>query len=225
MLKYDVVLLIREWLPSGNGVHAEVMMVRTRRESRNGPATIMIYPRSPGGSEILCNVGYKLNAGRSDCEPINADACTKGIVSSKMCSGWNLSAYNKDEHVYSLEGSCYRYACKDSDMAFVSDTDHSCAKCVDGMRTGVHPINKTCVRCEVGKIFNENDAANNYCSVAVGLTKTDMVYGLNKTKNSNPVVSKQCWTVKDSSLYKECVKNGGAVEDTTEVIYSTDKDQ
>ena len=76
------------------------------------------------------------------------------------------------------------------------------------IRNGFCPSTKGCVTCPSGKYFNEKDSANGCCSYAIGLTKTDMMYGYGKTQNSNPRLRNQCWTIKDTVRYRACVLSG-----------------
>ncbi len=76
------------------------------------------------------------------------------------------------------------------------------------IRNGFCPSTKGCVTCPSGKYFNENDSANRCCSYAIGLAKTDMMYGYGKTQNSNPRLRNQCWTIKDIVRYRACVLSG-----------------
>ena len=76
------------------------------------------------------------------------------------------------------------------------------------IRNGFCPSTNSCVKCPSGKYFNEKDSANGCCSYAIGLTKTDMMYGYGKTQNSNPRLRNQCWTIKDIVRYRACVLSG-----------------
>ena len=76
------------------------------------------------------------------------------------------------------------------------------------IRNGFCPSTNGCVTCPSGKYFNEKDSANGCCSYAIGLTKTDMMYGYGKTQNSNPRLRNQCWTIKDIVRYRACVLSG-----------------
>ena len=123
-----------------------------------------------------------------------------------LCSGYVASRYNSDIHVLDYNKGCYRYVCANPGHSFTSLYDHTCVECVVSARTGIHPINNTCITCDIGKIFNRNDVANRYCSPATRLSKTDMMYGHGKTKATAPSkVSEQCWTIGDIEEYKNCV--------------------
>ena len=76
------------------------------------------------------------------------------------------------------------------------------------IRNGFCPSTNGCVKCPSGKYFNEKDSANGCCSYAIGLAKTDMMYGYGKTQNSNPRLRNQCWTIKDIVRYRACVLSG-----------------
>ena len=80
--------------------------------------------------------------------------------------------------------------------------------CPDGIRYGNNPKTGACIECAIGKYYNSKDEKNGYCSYAIGLTKTDMMYGYGKTQNSNPRLRNQCWTIKDIVRYRACVLSG-----------------
>ena len=92
------------------------------------------------------------------------------------------------------------------------------------IRNGFCPSTKGCVTCPSGKYFNEKDSANGCCSYAIGLTKTDMMYGYGKTQNSNPRLRNQCWTIKDIVRYRACVLSGVQKPMTIKVPIQSDMD-
>ena len=92
------------------------------------------------------------------------------------------------------------------------------------IRNGFCPSTKGCVTCPSGKYFNEKDSANGCCSYAIGLTKTDMMYGYGKTQNSNPRLRNQCWTIKDIVRYRACVLSGVQKPTTIKVPIQSDMD-
>lgn len=128
------------------------------------------------------------------------------IAKHYLCNNYTVVGYNSDIHVLDKYNGCFRYLCTNPGYSFTSLYDHTCVECVVNTRTGIHPINNTCITCDIGKIFNQNDVANHYCSPATRLSKTDMMYGRGKTKASAPSkVSEQCWTMGDIEEYKNCV--------------------
>lgn len=207
--EYDMALVITKWLSSGNGAYARQMMIEAHRFTGIASEVRVSYPAQ--SSEILvCKNGYKPNISNTDCEPIDSSACTMTIASTKMCNGWNLSGYNKDMHMLEITDGCYKYKCKNTGQAFASVTDHTCIDCATSNRGGPHPIDGTCVKCDTGYIFNKNNATNNYCAKAIGLSKLDLMYGRGKTKasyNDTKSVNDQCWTKTSPDEYKECVMN------------------
>ena len=92
------------------------------------------------------------------------------------------------------------------------------------IRNGFCPSTKGCVTCPSGKYFNEKDSANGCCSYAIGLAKTDMMYGYGKTQNSNPRLRNQCWTIKDIVRYRACVLSGVQKPTTIKVPIQSDMD-
>ncbi|MBQ8294219.1 MAG: hypothetical protein IJX89_02430 [Alphaproteobacteria bacterium] len=75
------------------------------------------------------------------------------------------------------------------------------------IRNGIHPTEKYCIKCPIGKYFNKEDIQNRYCSTAFALTQSDMMYGYRHTKHSNPHIRNQCWTIKNPDKYKLCIMN------------------
>lgn len=203
--KHDMALIVVRWLESGTGAFVRQMMVLSQRTSKIA-SDIRVYPASKSLEILVCINGYKPNLSKTDCEPINADLCTRAQASTKMCDGWNLSAFDSEKHVLQEDGSCYRYVCKETGYAFAGVGDSSCVECTTNLRGGLNPKNDTCVKCEAGKIFNKNDVNNAYCSPAIGLSKTDMMYGRGKSKNRVEKLSDQCWTKAGApDEYKKCV--------------------
>ena len=95
-----------------------------------------------------------------------------------------------------------------SDIKKEPDEQYDPETCPDGIRYGNNPKTGACIECAIGKYYNSKDEKNGYCSYAIGLTKTDMMYGYGKTQNSNPRLRNQCWTIKDIVRYRACVLSG-----------------
>lgn len=95
-----------------------------------------------------------------------------------------------------------------SDIKKEPDAQYDPETCQDGIRYGNNPKTGACIECAIGKYYNSKDEKNGYCSYAIGLTKTDMMYGYGKTQNSNPRLRNQCWTIKDTVRYRACVLSG-----------------
>lgn len=209
-LEHDMVLGISDWLPSGHGAVAQAFVVRAGRGAWKEPvAWVEIWP--VGEKTVVCKNGYKPNTANTDCEAIDENECAK----SQMCSGWNSGAFNQETMIMEYTESCandtgstggYIYKCKEAGKAFVSATDKTCADCATNLRGGISPQDGTCVKCDLGKIFNSDAASSNYCVEARALTKTDLQYGSGKTKNSLLDLGDQCWTISDPEEYKNCVK-------------------
>lgn len=198
--EHDMALMISRWLSSGNGAFVRQMMVRSQRNDKRTSGAA-IYPAKNSPEILVCKNGYKPNSTKTDCEPIDPDKC--GNIN--FCNGYTKSKFNSDEHKYysdSFQG-CYRYVCKETGYALTSTTDHSCTECATNMRGGPDPFNGTCVKCETGTIFNK--ISGKCDKAAIGLSKTDMMYGRGKTKTTNPEIENQCWTKTDTDEYKNCV--------------------
>lgn len=206
--EHDIILAVTRWTPGGHGAFVQQVVVRAARSGWGDMISWPnIYPAS-GASEILvCKDGYQPNAGNTDCEPINANVCAQ----AQACSGWS-SGFDENQHVMMQPDgqSCYQFRCSETGYAFRSETDRTCAACATNMRDGVHPVNGGCVKCELGKIFDENARATGYCVDTDAFTKTDMQYGKGNTKNTIEFKF-QCWLQVTAEEYKSCVVNGGPV--------------
>ena len=211
--EHDIVIAIDRFLDSGNGAIARMMEVNGQqvpvsRYGHDGHSDMRIYPASASAEHLLCKRGYKPNAARTDCEPINPAECNQAIMSQKMCSGWDLSQFDENIHVAELVGGCYKYKCKQANYTFASVSDHKCIECAKGLRGGPHPNDGTCVKCDAGFVFNAEDATNNYCSKAIGLTHVDLTWGKGKTKGdykTSTDVKQQCWTKVSPDEYRDCI--------------------
>lgn len=204
--EHDMGLFITRWLDSGNGAFARQMIVLSKRTGTNS-SDIYVYPASKSTEILVCINGYQPNLAGTDCEPINHESCTMTVASQNMCGGWTLSGFDSEQHVLIDSDGCYKYTCKKTGNAFAGIADHTCTECTTTNRGGIEPNNGTCVKCPSGTIFNKKDTANNFCSPAIGLSKSDMMYGRGKTKNNAGNISEQCWTMTDPDKYKECVLN------------------
>lgn len=201
--EHDMILAISDWLPSGHGAYASPFIVRATRDGwkdRIGWPTIW----ATGSPTLLCKNGYQANAAGNDCEPVDANAC----AITQLCSGWASNGFSESSMVtkYDDARGCFTYRCSESGKAFASSTDKSCVDCATNNRNGISPADGTCVRCNVGQIFDETASSSGYCVQTTAYVKTDMVYGRGLTHNNAPSdISQQCWTKADPTEYRECV--------------------
>lgn len=213
--EHDIGLVINKWLPSGNGAFARKMVIHAyRSDKKNSCASV--YPASTSHDILVCKNGYKPNGTGTDCEPIDPSLCTATRAANNLCPGWDLSKYDETKHtlitqptrkIMGIQHQCYQYTCTAANHAFASDTDHNCIECATTPRNGIHPENGTCVKCPTGKIFNAEDADNNYCATAIMLSRSDLIYGKGKNRNSTQEHTDQCWTKSTPEEYKKCVLN------------------
>ncbi len=206
--EHDILLAIDKFLPSGNGAIVRQMEFSARYDGKTKEADLQVYPANASTEILVCKRGYKPNAGRTDCEPINPTECNRAILSQKMCSGWDLSQYDENIHTVELANDCYKYKCKRAGYTFASTTDHTCVECTTNMRGGAHPTDGTCVKCETGYVFDKTAHEEKYCVKAIGLTQIDLTLGRNKTKanyKDATDVKQQCWTKASPEEYRKCV--------------------
>lgn len=207
--EHDMILAITRYLPSGHGAFVRQMVVRAERSGwKNMISTATIYPAQNSSEILVCKNGYGPNPANTECEELNATNCRL----QSMCTGWG-TGFDETIHAFiQPSGStCFQYRCAEIGKAFASDTNRaSCVDCNSNLRDGVSPVDGTCIKCDIGKIFSETATATGFCADAMGYTKTDLQYGKGKTKNSQPDVAKQCWPIATPDDYKMCVVNGGA---------------
>lgn len=201
--EHDMILAISDWLPSGHGAWASPFIVRATREGwkdRIGWPTIW----TAGTPTLLCKNGYRANATGNDCEPVDTNAC----AITQLCSGWTSNGFSESTMVTNYDDArgCFTYRCSESGQAFANATDRNCIDCATNNRSGINPADGTCVRCNVGQIFDAESSSSNYCVQTTAYVKTDMVYGRGLTRNSAPTdILQQCWTKADPTEYRECV--------------------
>ena len=209
--EHNVILAITRWAPGGHGAWVQPLVVRAQREgwkkTKETPDGMVSWPvLSPvtGTKEILlCVDGYKPNTDSSDCIATNAAICPE--VPS-MCPGWTEIDEGLHMVVQSAGKNCFEFRCKGENQAFASTTNRSCIECPTNSRGGMSSVDGTCVKCEAGKVFNNKATSTaTHCGEAIAYTKSDMQYGKGKTKNNNPDVAKQCWTMTETDAYRECV--------------------
>lgn len=155
--------------------------------------------RGQGREKILCATGYKLNSAGNDCVPIDLQMC--GIDSMKTCPNFPKEAYDSSKHVLQESNGCAKYLCNDPDKAFPAAGNFDCTECGPGIKGGPNPENGVCIQCKSGEYFDKNTAK---CKPARALTKSDMLYGKDKGKNTT-VLKEQCWPLASPEEFKKCV--------------------
>ncbi len=224
--EHDMVLGISRWLPNGHGAFVRQMVVWTDiQRSIVRDSTASIYPAQNGKEILVCKNGYKPNANGDNCEPINRELCPESIedMRAALCTGWTDMDENIHDFKLDATKNCYQFRCINNKEAFVSGADRTCAECVTSPRNGVSPVNGVCIRCDKGKIFDANAKSSGYCTDTTGYTKTDMMYGKGKTKNSVQNIDDQCWPLITPDEYKECVT--GQSNASSDTIIRTNSQQ
>lgn len=202
--EHNVILAITRWAPGGHGAWVRPLVVRAQREGwKDMVSWPVLYDVKDTKEILLCVDGYNPNDTGTDCVAINADICPE--VPS-MCPGWTEIDEGLHMVVQSAGKNCFEFRCKGENQAFASTTDRSCIECPTNSRGGMSSVDGTCVKCEAGKVFNNKATSTaTHCGEAIAYTKSDMQYGKGKTKNNNPDVAKQCWTMTETDAYRECV--------------------
>ncbi len=154
-----------------------------------------------GTTKLLCAYGYKPNANKTDCEPVDATICNNTDY-GEFCEDYDGTQFNPDVHKVVPEGVCVNFLCKDESLGFASDTDFSCVPCFSEFRSaGRNSVTGFCMVCDMGEIF---DVHKDEC---VNATKTlsfdDLQYGYKKDNSIS--IEDQCWTKSSESEYKKCV--------------------
>lgn len=204
-MEHDMILAVSEWTPGGHGAFVNPFEVRASYKHDNTKSWPEIM--RTGTRVLACKNGYKPNATKTDCEPMNRATCTESEsdMLANMCGGWNAADYDRAEHRLELVDNCYQFRCVKSGYALGNGSRSQCSKCNTSQRGGVSPRDGSCVSCDVGKIFSSTALSSGYCVDATGYSKTDMQYGKDKTKESWSTLAEQCWAKKDPDEYKACV--------------------
>ncbi len=195
----DVLLGVVKFLE--HGVIAGPVQIRCGRNNwKEIDSYVEAVNASTGNQKILCANGYKANDSGTDCEPVSADVCATQNMT--FCANFPREKYNSAIHTIQSAGSCAKYFCTDTNMAFPAVGDTSCAECSTGVKGGPSKTNGVCIKCKTGEYFN---AAGDVCASAAAFTKTDLQYGKDKTKN-NSTVANQCWTKATPDEYSNCMR-------------------
>ena len=212
--EHDIVLGVVGWLESGHGAWVQPLQVYAQRTCWKAKISwAAIVPLEGGKRTLVCKDGYKPNEKNDDCVPIKDDICYNAKCKSPedcLCPGWDK--YNATDHVYKREGDCYQYRCKEDNHGFEKDTtDHKCVDCGTGMRYGLNTENGECVKCEEEMAFDKEKPT--ICKSTTKLTKTDLKYGKDITKNTVKEAGSSnygaCWEIVEASVYSDCVLNSG----------------
>lgn len=207
--EHDMILAISNWTPTGHGAFVSPYVVRA---AFKGNSKKVSWPeiKRVGTQTLVCKNGYKPNAGKTDCEPMNRSATVETTEEklTQMCHGWDKANFKSSEHKMQLVGDCYQFRCSQPGYAFNEGEYSTCIECSANLRGGVSPRDGACVKCELGKVFDSGAASSGYCVDATRLSKTDMQYGPGKGKkdfDGTDKIKDQCWTKTDPDEYKACV--------------------
>lgn len=206
--EHDRILMVTRWVqdtqknnsgyPPYRGAFVRQMMVRAVRDGWEKMSSwIAVYPATNSSEILVCMTGYKPSADNKNCVEINATRCAE----QNLCENYK-TGFDETIHTMKLKGNCYEYRCKEEGKAFASTTDRSCVDCPIILRSGPNSTDGTCLKCDQDKIYTGSG-----CKEATRYSKTDLMYGRGKTRDSVPSVKSQCWTILDTDLYKECVKD------------------
>lgn len=201
--EHDRILAITRWSEDGHGAFVRQMVVRAASKHwENMKTWPNIYPATNSKDILVCRTGYKPDLNYTKCIEVNATRCAEQNICSDFESG-----YNETMHKLQLdEGKgCYKYTCAEEGKAFASAIDRTCIDCPENLHGG--PGNDgTCLKCPDNQIYVGKE-----CAAAKRLTKTDLMYGIGKTRNSEKDVKQWCWTRSSIDEYGACI-NGVSVE-------------
>ncbi len=166
------------------------------------------------GGKLLCAEGYTPNSSDTDCilatDEMLAVSTAVDEAGKEFCTGWDETAFDSKIHMLDTSSDdCIRFWCRESGKAFAGPGDKQCVDCATGIKGGQSKLDGTCVKCQSGEYFNQSEGK---CLSAAAYSKTDLQYGKDKTKNSGADLEDQCWTILTPDEYRECVENGGPVE-------------
>lgn len=203
--EHDRILAITRWSEDGHGAFVRQMVVRAASKHwENMKTWPNIYPATNSKDILVCRTGYKPDLNYTKCIEVNATRCAEQNICSDFESG-----YDETMHKLQLdEGKgreCYKYTCAEEGKAFASAVDRTCIDCPENLHGGPGS-NGTCLKCTDNQIYVGKE-----CATAKRLTKTDLMYGIGKTRNSEKDVKEWCWTRSSIDEYGACI-NGVTVE-------------
>lgn len=220
--EHDMILAIKRWTASGHGAFVRQVVVRADAEKpyTGRKSSAVVYDAQNSSDILVCKNGYKPNANGTDCESIKAGLCPESTADkiAKLCPNW--TDMDTAVHDFKLVNDCYQYRCIQPGYAFTSSANRTCEECSSDAKTGISPADGTCIRCEAGQIFNEDSATSGYCSEALAYSKTDLMYGKGKTKDSVKDIDEQCWTLLNPDEYKKCVTGSSLDSNTRSILNS-----
>ena len=204
--EWDVLLLLRNWLPSGHGAKVQLTAVGAWNEGyRSNKSTPVLAELPTSGSVLVCKNGYMPNEDKTDCIAIDEVICGE----KKICPGYDWDKYDESQHILAISETtpeCYEFRCAGQNTAFDA-TNMAEFKCVqinvaENISGGIDPETGISVVCAIGEIFDRETAT---CKSTVGYSKSDLRYGKGNTKDSNKKLDEQCWTKSTVDDYKACV--------------------
>lgn len=215
------VLIISEWLDSGNGVFARPTIIGAKSGNKKWTGPGVFAVNQPYPEILLCQSGYTANADNTDCVPVDAKLCAVSNDSgtnpdANLCEQYDSANYDNGVTMEIVENtSCkthsggdggYMYRCKDTtqgfdNMVYSLSRGLNCIDCPVDARRGINTYG-FCIECPVGELFDNSDTTD-YCVPATALDKSRMRYGMNKSA-STPL-TQQCWTLIDPEEYVNCV--------------------
>ena len=164
------------------------------------------------GNRLFCAKGYIKNSAGTDCVGVDSgNGCkvSEADMLNNLCSGYSETVYQGSPESWQLgkkDGAdCYLYYCPNTRYGFKSTSDHTCVKCPN--RSGQQKNGLCATPCEIGKSYSvSGNQKDGTCVEDTAYSKSDMMYGVGKTKNSQSFEN-SCWTIIDD--YKSCVESGG----------------
>lgn len=196
--EHDMILTITDWTKSGHGAFATPVIFRAERSGWKQMRSTVTLRKTSVEPTLLCKHGYQPNSDATDCSEVDSTLCAM----NDMCDGWSSSQFDRTSHVLKAINGCYQYRCLPG-TAFESELSKTCVVCTGDARVGIPYDTGTCVKCAKGEVFDEDNAADNYCSTAEKLSVQDLVYGKGKTQTTP--WKDQCWLIVEPEEYRKCL--------------------
>ncbi len=201
--EHDIILAITRWSDDGHGAFVRQMVVRAAsRHWEDMKTWPNIYPATNSKDILVCRTGYKPDLNYTKCIEVSATRCAEQKICSEFESGYNETIHKLR---FDDEKGCYKYTCTEEGKAFASAVDRTCVDCPESLHGGPGG-DGTCLKCTDNQIY-----VGKKCAQAKRLTKTDLMYGIGKTRNSEKDVNQWCWTRSSMDEYGACI-NGVTVE-------------
>lgn len=209
---HDLIFAISGWLPGGHGAKVRPYIIRAKQEwddnvrlgkdYGDNVSWIVVYPAasvkdddsSKTNPVLGCLNGFRPNADKTDCVPIDASVCDIEV----WCSGWDEDNFDSSKHEKFIDSTgCTQWRCKGRNKHLTTAGASQCVENDTSPNVGVDPETGTEVHCEDNQMYVDGECVNTR-----PLSKNWLMYGQRQT--GSDALENQCWT-KYGTEYRDCV--------------------